>query len=62
MRTKCDRCDAVVAHQLKLEEANDKLRRQVSIYEKALEMICDNRCAIGLNPCEARAALEEGRK
>jgi len=46
-----------VDREIELREENARLR-------ETLESICGNRCARGLNPCEAREALDkhEGKK
>jgi hypothetical protein len=43
----------------RLEEERDSLRADLKIATDALESICDSKCAIGINPCEAREALEK---
>lgn len=48
-----------------VEYRNERLSPILAALEgcvEALESICGNRCAIGLNPCEARDALETLRK
>jgi hypothetical protein len=39
--------------------AYEALQKKLEIATEALRSICDNRCAIGLNPCQARIAIEE---
>lgn len=41
------------------KQAYDELKAQLEIAKEALEFECGNRCAIGLNPCNARLALEK---
>lgn len=38
---------------------NAKLKENLKIAIEALEFECGNRCAIGINPCNAREALEK---
>lgn len=58
-----ERMDAIYEVLLKregdLRKEIAELKAQLEIAKKALKFECGNRCAIGLNPCNARQALDE---
>jgi len=39
-----------------------KLINEIELLRESLKSICEEKCAIGINPCEARQALDESKE